>query len=270
MLTLRSRYSTTFVTLAITTTCWASPSAAAIIATDSGTNYTKNQPYVGLNRGTGFGVWTLDSGTGTNTIGSRSRFNQTASVGGTPYILKRDINVPLAVGDTLSFTLEVENAKKVGGGARILFYAAGAQAAELRYLFGDVTWRWEDGSGSVSTGVNYVKNAVLTVSFTRTSSSAGYQFSLAQPGQTTYNKTGTITGGAGTSAIDNFRFSARTASTPETKLYYNTLQVQSVPEPSAVAMLATAAVGGLGLAILRQRRRHLRAAACPAPLGLAA
>lgn len=266
-----SRLSTTFISVALTAACCASPSAAAVIAYDVGTNYTARQPYLNLNGGFGFGSWTLSSGLGTNEVSKTGLgyFNQTATSANT-YVITRSINVPLAVGDTLSLNLFGSNAKKTGSGVSLLLYAGGAQAASLSYFINDVTWRWNDGSGAVSTGVNYVKDAIVTLTFTRTSSPAGYEFSLAQPGQTTYNKTGTITGGSASSAINQLWFSSTSGAATTTTLAYNTLQVQSVPEPSAIAMLATAAVGGLGLVHLRQRRRYLRAAACPAPLPLAA
>ena len=256
-------------TLALVGASVASQAAAEVIAYDVASNYDNNAAYVGLNLGTGFGVWTLVSGAGTNTAGKGSGFQQEASANNT-YVISRGITTPLAVGSTLSLTLQAAEAKKDGGGVSLLLFAAGAQAASLSYQNGDVTWQWNDGGGATSTGVNYVKSAVATVTFTRTSSPAGYEFSLSQSGQTTYTRSGTITSSPASSAIDSLRFTAKTTSNHKTTLTSNTLQVQSVPEPATLTMLAAVAVGGLLRAASPRGRTSLPAIAAEGTTAVAA
>ncbi len=221
----------------------ANQAPATLVATDSVTNYANKQPYVGLNLGFGFGPWTAVGGTGVN-LTEATGFQQSADIGNNTYTISRGITTPLASGYTLSLTLAADEAKKTGNGASLLLLAAGAQAASISLTYdGPDNWLWDDGSGPIDTGVAYVKAAPATVTFTRSTSSLdGYTFTLSQAGQTTYQTTGIITGAASSSAIDSLRFVTTSGTHSNTSLTYDTLQVQSVPEPSTAVMLSLAAL----------------------------
>jgi hypothetical protein len=237
----------------------ASPASATLVATDSVSNYANKQPYVGLNLGFGFGAWTALGGTGVN-LTEATGFQQSANTGNNTYTVSRGITTPLASGYTLSLTLAANEAKKTGNGTSLLLFVAGAQAASISLTYdGPDNWLWDDGSGPVETGVVYVKAAPATITFTRSVSSLdGYAVTFSQAGQTTFQTTGVITGAASSSAIDSLRFVTTSGSNSNTSLTYDTLQVQSVPEPSTAVMLSLAALAWL----VRMFRRQSEESVC--------
>lgn len=212
---------------------------AAVIASDTASNYSPNVNLSNLDGGFGYQPWQVfGSTTGTAVVNSTStNFVATHTSGGS-FIVSRDFDNTLGVGETssiLSFSTSTS-----GTGVAIGWDVS--SAIDLFFFWDGSRWVWSDRGNNTNTNISSLTN--LSMSFFRTGPSS-YVATLSDGG-TPFSVTATSSGSAGVVgyAIDISNLSSVT---------FNGLQV--VPEPSTYAMLLAGGLTAFGAAFRRRRRQ---------------
>lgn len=242
----------------------------ALTASDSASDIAYNGGWTdGTNGGTGFGVWdltdnnnnppTAEAGyfTGDSTAGagdintSGISFGVYANPAGAFATARRSFSSPLVLGDQFTFqiALNFDNGNKgftlrTAADQQIFNFNVGTGAQINTAFTNNATLAQYDYGGNdavIEVSLFYFVGG-LQYTVSRTSES-GFQGALF---------TGTITGGFDAPSQFTFYNSGTDNSDAQNNLYFNTLGVSNVPEPSAYALLLGAGV--LTLSWLRKRR----------------
>jgi hypothetical protein len=211
---------------------------AAVIASDTASNYTANANLSNLDGGFGYQPWQIfGSTTGTAVVNSTStNFVATHTSGGS-FLVSRDFDNPLGVGETSSILSFSTSGTGVAIGWDV------STAIDLYFFWDGSRWVWSDRGSNTNTNISSLTS--LSMSFLRTGPSS-YVATLSDGG-TPFSVTATSTGSAGVVGH------AISISTPTSSVTFNGLQV--VPEPSTYAMLVAGGLTAFGAAGRRRRRQ---------------
>ena len=234
---------------------------AAIIAQDNGSNYGGGWN-TGTNGGSGFGNWDFASNQGTGSAGTFIGNPADASITGMSVTsfglyanpvgsnatidVNRSFSSALSVGDTFSVQWGLNFDSGSGGGNKGLnIYAGGTSGTQLINInMGTSQAITINGNPMFA---NY-GTAAMTLSFQLTTGTNLHVSGIGRDGSESYSGNFTVA-----AAPDAFRFYANNLDTGDNRQpYFNNLQIASVPEPSAFALI------GLGLAGLCIRRLKSR------------
>ncbi|WOO41355.1 hypothetical protein [Rubellicoccus peritrichatus] len=239
----------------------------ALTASDNASNYGGGWTN-GSNQGTGFGTWSLNSDGGTSGFAGNFLGDSTAGAGdintagnsfglfanqdaGAFSTATRSFSSALTTNDqfTAQIALNFDNGNKGfnlrTGTDNILGFNVGS-GGSINTAFTDnpITAQYDYGGNDAVIDISILVTSASSVQYTVSrTSSAGLQGIL-------FN--GSITGIAG--SIDNFEFynSGTDNGDPQNNLYFNSIAVNPVPEPSFYAALG--GIVALGIALLRRQR----------------
>jgi hypothetical protein len=225
---------------------------STIVATDTAANYGSDFD-TGMNGGSGFGPWTLNTPGGGHYVGGGvfGLWNN-AYGAGTGSFANRSLGSSLSVGQTFSISLEMGslnsaleeggfNLEDSSGDVLFSYWQQGGNNANGDYS--------DAGGAGSATGFAYDYMHLDTFTFTLDSANSYTFTDLA----TSASFSGTLSG-----TISQFQvFRDNLAGDPAggggggTDLRFNNLEVTAVPEPS---WLALAGVSGLGMLMVVRRR----------------
>ncbi len=251
---------------------------AANVASDNANDatYTGTSSWsTGQNGGSGFGAWTLASdanggsagfflagsgdtdlngiATGTHAWGTFANganfqdavafrgFTGGSMLVGQTFSISME-NGGVQTGGSAGFTLRTGNTTTTAGD-----YNTGSRF-ELFFLGGGSNYSIVDSTGVRDTGIGFTDGG-LTMSLTLTGTDT-YSFSLSPVGGSTTTLTGTLAGTAG-AGLDSFAMFNRDAELAN--VYFNSVGLSAVPEPSTLSLLAGPAILG-ALFFIRRRR----------------
>ncbi len=232
-------------------------SFAAAPAADNAGNGPYNDGWQdGDNGGIGFQPWALNTGGGGGHYIGASGVNQNPSFGlfsGTPSAgadfaaADRNFNSALLAGETFSLQLGVSNSVATGGSVGINLLNGANVVFTFKFDGGGSTWQLNDGGTDFGTTIPFSPNTTVSFSFTYNGADSYSVFitdgTNSYPGNN-FMATSDI------SNITGFRAFSSEQGAGE-NFGFNNLQV--IPEPSSLALLAGPAL--LGAFIFVRRRR---------------